>query len=371
MSGRDRGRETVTHSRIAEQRLRNQRLTRLGFRQPDEVVAWFGAVQAQEYEPAKWALGLRMKKRSLSAEIQHAFDQGSILRTHVMRPTWHFVSPADIRWLIELTGSRVQRVMSTYDRQLGLDDRTFVRGTSLIEAALGDGNHLTRAELGERLRHAGLTLDRVRLAHMAMYAELEGVICSGPRRGKQSTYALVAERAPKAIRLSRDEALATLARRYFSSHGPATMRDFVWWSGLPTADAKRGLEMNTAQREDVDGRTYWTIGDPSRGGTRDDLVHLLPIYDEYIVAYRDRDAVPHAPSTIRAASRPANSVTFQHALVIGGQVAGTWRRMQNAKAAAIDVVPLRRLSRLEREAVGDAAARYEQFLCAPVRCSIR
>ena len=361
----------MTHSQIVEQRLRSQRLTRGGFQRADEVVACFGAVQAQEYEPAKWALGLRMKRLALSGEIQRALDEGSILRTHVMRPTWHFVSRADIRWLIELTGSRVQRVMSTYDRQLGLDEKILVRGATLIQSALGDRNYLTRAELGERLRRAGLTFDGVRLAHVAMYAELEGLICSGPRRGKQSTYALVSERAPKATRLSRDEALATLARRYFSSHGPATIRDFVWWSGLATADATRGLEMNKARRTDADGRTYWTIGDPSRGATRDDLVHLLPIYDEYIVAYRDREAVPHGPSTIRTRSRAADSVTFQHTLVIGGHVAGTWRRMQNARAAAIDVVPLRRLSRLERLAVGDAAARYEQFLCAPVTCSIR
>ena len=361
----------MTHNQIAEQRLRNQCLTRLGFRQPDEVVAWFGAIQAQEFEPAKWALRLRTRSRPLSGDIQRAFDEGSILRTHVMRPTWHFVSPTDIRWLIDLTGARVQRLMSTYDRQLGLDERTLVRGTSVIEAALGDRNYLTRVELGERLRRAGLTLDGVRLAHVAMYAELEGVICSGPRRGKQSTYALIAERAPKAISLSGDEALATLARRYFSSHGPATIRDFVWWSGLATADAKRGLEMNKARRDDVDGLTYWTIGSPPRGATRDDLVHLLPIYDEYIVAYRDRDAVPHGPSKIVSHSRRTESVTFQHTLVIDGRVAGTWRRMQSEKAAAIDVVPLRRLSRLEQRAVAEAAARYEQFVSTPVRCSIR
>jgi len=365
------GSRIITHDQITEQRLRNQYLTRVGFRQPGEVVAWFGAIQAQEFEPAKWGLRLRMRNRPISGEIQRAFDEGSILRTHVMRPTWHFVSPADIRWLIDLTGSRVQRLMSTYDRQLGLDERTHIRATTLIEAALGDRNYLTRAELGERLRFAGLTIDGIRLAHVAMYAELEGVICSGPRRGKQSTYGLIAERAPTAISLSRDEALATLARRYFASHGPATIRDFVWWSGLATADAKRGLEMNQARRTDVDGLTYWTVERSPRGAARDDLLHLLPIYDEYIVAYRDREAVPHGPSKIVSGSRQTESVTFQHTLVIAGRVAGTWRQMQSKKTAAIDVVPLRRLSRLEQRAINEAAARYEQFLSTPVRCSIR
>ncbi len=356
---------------IAEQRLLNQRLTRAGFRRAGDVVEWLGAVQAQEFEPAKWALGLRTRDSVVSAETQQAFDDGLILRTHVMRPTWHFVSAADIRWMTELTAPGVHRRMSTYDRQLGLDDKLFVRGTGLIERALGDRNYLTRAELGDRLRAAGLALDGIRLAHLAMHAELEGVICSGPRRGKQSTYALVAERAPKAVRLSRDEALATLARRYFSSHGPATIRDFVWWSGLNTADAKRGLEMNKARCEDAGGRTYWTIGASSRAAATDHLVHLLPVYDEYLVAYRDREAVPHGSLVINRNFRPSDSVIFQHTLVIAGHVAGTWRRTESSKSVAIDVIPTRRLTRPERRAIDEAAGRYEEFLCTPVACSVR
>ncbi len=356
---------------IAEQRLRNQRLTLAGFRRAAEVVEWFGAMQAQEYEPAKWALGLRMRKGTVASDIERAFEEGAILRTHVMRPTWHFVTPADIRWLTELTAPRLLRLMSTYHRQLELDAATFVRGTALIERRLGGGHYLTRAEIGEGLRRTGLVLEGIRLAHLAMYAELEGVICSGPRRGKQFTYALVSDRAPGAPRFSRDESLAMLTRRYFRSHGPATVRDFVWWSGLPTADAKRGLEINKARREDTGGRTYCTVGGAPRGATNDHLVHLLPIYDEYLVAYRDREAVPHGPSAITDGARAVESVTFQHALVIGGQVAGTWRRMQSARAIAVDVIPMRRLTRPERHALGEAAGRYERFLAAPVDFSVR
>jgi len=361
----------VTNAAIAAGRLRNQRLTLAGFRRAADVVAWFGAMQAQEYEPAKWALGLRMRNGTVADEIERAFEQGETLRTHVMRPTWHFVTPADIRWLTELTAPRVRRMMSSSHRRLELDTRVFVRGTTLIEKALGDGPTLTRAELGERLRGAGLVVDGERLAHFAMYAELEGVICSGPRRGKQFTYALVAERAPGAPRLSRDESLARLTRHYFSSHGPATVRDFVWWSGLTTADARRGLAMNNARRVDTGGSTYWTIGSPPRGARRDHLVHLLPVYDEYLVAYRDREAVPHGPSTITSGPSASESVTFQHALVVGGQVAGTWRRMQSTRTIALEVVPMRRLTRLERHALDEATGRYERFLSAPVAVSIR
>ena len=354
---------------IAERRLRNQRITSPGFRRPADVVAWFVAMQAQEYEPAKWAIGLRMANEVVDGDIHRACDAGRILRTHVMRPTWHFVTPSDIRWLLELTAPRVHRILSYYNRALELDARTLTRGTAVIERALGDSGHLTRAELAVRLQRAGLPMTGNRLARVVMHAELEGVICSGRRRERQFTYALLAERAPKARRLSRDEALATLARRFFNSHGPATIRDFVWWSGLTTSDTKQAIEMIRPRREEIDGLTYWTIGQPPRGAARDQHVYLLPIYDEYLVAYRDRKAVPHGPSTIGSSS--SGSVTFQHAFVIGGQVAGTWRITRSTNAVGIQAVPLRPLKATERRALVAAARRYEQFLKLPVQCSIR
>ncbi len=357
-----------THATIVERRLRNQFLTRAGLRRPADVVEWFGAVQAQEYEPAKWALGLRMQDGTVDAEIERAFEQGRILRTHVMRPTWHFVTPRDIRWMQELTASRVNRILSYYNRALGLDAAVLTRATALIERALRDRNYLTRNELAERLQRAGLVLDGVRLARIVMHAELENVICSGPRREKRFTYALAAERAPNARRLSRDEALATLTRRYFTSHGPATTRDFVWWSGLTAADAKRGLDINKARREEVGGQTFWTIGATPRGSTRDHRAHLLPIYDEYLIAYRDREAVPHGPPVVTSASRV--TATFQHALVIGGHVAGTWRTTRDSRPVRIKAVALRKLTGPERRALSEAADRYEQFLGAPVNLAI-
>src|SRR4051812_4992456 len=353
---------------IAERRLRNQHIMGRGLRRAADVVAWLGAVQAQEYEPARWALGLRMQDGAVAGEIQRAFDEGQILRTHVMRPTWHFVARSDIRWLLELTAPRVHRILSYYNRALELDARLLVRGAAVIERALGDGQHLTRAELADRLDRAGLPHEGQRLARIVMHAELEGVICSGPRRHRQFTYALVAERAPKAARLPRDEALATLAQRFFCSHGPATIRDFVWWSGLTTTDARRAIEMIRARREEVDSLTYWTAGQPRRGATRDQVVHLLPIYDEYLVAYRDREAVPHRPAAIASASKP--SVTFQHAFVIAGHVAGTWRITRSTNGVTIHAVPLRRLNLNERRALIAAVRRYQQFVELPVECVI-
>lgn len=345
---------------LAEQRLQNQRLKRAGLREPADVVAWFGAVQAQEYGPAKWGLAQRMSRRTSDAAIDQAVAQGEILRTHVLRPTWHFVTPADIRWMLELTAPQVHRRMSTYDRQLGLDAGVMRRAATIFERALGDGEYLTRAELGAHLGRAGLPSDGTRLAHLAMYAELEGVICSGPRRAKRFTYALLANRAPHARSLQHDEALAELSRRYFRSHGPATIRDFVWWSGLKTADAKRGLEINRAKSHEIDRLTYWTVGRRPASASSRGTVHLLPIYDEYLVAYRDRAAVPHAAYAMG---------NFWHALVVGGSVAGTWRTAPKRGGCMLNVTTLRPLTRAERSGLAKAVARYERFLEQPVTLS--
>jgi hypothetical protein len=267
--------------------------------------------------------------------------------------------------MLELTAPQVHSRMAPYDRQLGLDADVKIRATRVIERALGEGRCLTRQELGARLVRAGLPGKSMHLAHLAMYAELEGVICSGPRRGKQFTYALLADRAPRTKRLPREEALAELTLRFFRSHGPATVRDFAWWSGLKAADAKRGLEMNPAKSQEVNGVKYWAIGrSPTNSKTRTG-VHLLPGFDEYLVAYRDRHAVPHSlyasPSFRLAAG----------ALVIGGQVAGAWRTIPGGKRLLVEVGTPRQLTGGERRALAQAAGRYGRFLGVAVSLSVR
>jgi hypothetical protein len=350
---------------IARRRLRNQLLTGPGLSRADKVVAWFGAMQGQEYEPAKWAVGQRMPDGTVAADVERALAAGRIVRTHAMRPTWHFVAAADLRWIQALTGQRVRRIVSAYDRRLGLEARTVVRGIGVIERTLRGGQSMTRPEIGEALKRSRLGLDRLQLSNLVMHAELEGVICSGPRRARLQTYALVEERVPPVAALTRDEALATLCRRYFTSHAPATIRDFCWWSGLTVAETRRGLEMNRARREDIDGLTYWSIGPDRRGRPRaedDPLVHLLPIYDEYVIAYRDRKAVPHSPPDPSTGdSTPGREVTFQHALVIDGRIIGTWRTTRDVGTGRPAVIPLRRLTRSERLAVAASVRCYQEF----------
>jgi hypothetical protein len=343
---------------IAAARLRNQRITRPIAGGPAAVVAALGAVQAQEFEPAKWALALRMRGGTSPETIERALADGRILRTHVLRPTWHFVPQADIRWMLELTGPCVQRRVATYHRRLELDTPLLTRATRVIQRAIVRHGPLTRQELRGHLAKASMVVESMRLAFIMMHAELTAVVCSGPRREGQFTYALLADRAPAARTLSRDEALGTLVRRYVASHGPATVRDFVWWSGLSTADAKRGLDIVRARKTLVDGHTYFTVGrsPDAEPGSRAGRVHLLPIYDEYLVAYRDRVAVPHARLP------PGSALTFQHSLVIDGQVAGTWRLGRNGDGLSMTITPLRPLSIAERRAVRDAVSRYQRFL---------
>ena len=344
---------------IALERLRRQRITAPVLRTPEAVVEHLGAVQAQEFEPALWAIGLRMREGTRVSDVERAFTEGRILRTHVMRPTWHFVARDDIRWMQALTAPRVQRIAAGYNRRLELDARTLSRALRIFERALRDGQLRTRSELADALERGGLPIRGQRLAHVTMHAELEAVICSGPRRGRQFTYALAAERAPNARVLPRDEALATLTTRFFASHGAATVRDFAWWSGLTTADARRGLEISRAKREEVNGLTYWTVGRSPRATGDEARGHLLPIYDEYLVAYRDRVAVPHRPEGVPA-GRGVN--TFQHTVVLDGQIAGTW---QPRRDGTIDVVELRSLTAREQRAVRDAVQRHAAFRLLP------
>jgi hypothetical protein len=354
------------NARIPARRLHNQYIARPARLTPADLVAWLGAVQAQEFQPARWGLAQRLRGTALAQAIDGALEAGEILRTHVLRPTWHFVARDDLGWMLQLTGPRLQRQAAAYYRNHGLEPAELTRAAAVFERAVAGGRHLTRAELGDLVAQRGRRHTSMQLGFLTFYAELEGIICSGPHRGRHATYALIAERAPKPRRLERDEALAELTRRYFASHGPATVRDFVWWSGLPTSDAKRGLDMIRARREDVDGLTYWTAGQVRIGAERSP-VHLLPIYDEYLVSYRDRVAVPHRPGTVPA---DGASVTFQHAVVSSGHVVGTWRVTRRAAGVAVRVFPLRPLKAAERRALEAEAGRYGRYISAPITLSI-
>jgi hypothetical protein len=344
---------------ITGDRLHNQRLSAAPFASPDDVVSWLGAVQAQDYAGATWALALRMR-RGRAAAIESAFAAGMILRTHVLRPTWHFVTPADIRWMLTLTGPRVSAAMAPYNRRLELDATVFRRSHRAIRRALEGGHQLTRSELKGILQREGILPGTVqRLAHIVMQAELDGVICSGAIRGKQFTYALLDERVPPSRPISRDEALAELTRRYFISHGPAQLHDFAWWSGLTVGDARAGLAMveRHLARAVVDGKTYW-FSSSARPRRSRGTAFLLPLYDEYLIAYKDRRAALDPARWAQIAARDA----FAAPIVVDGRVVGGWKRIPGRTGIRIRLMPFTRCNKSEVGVIEDAARCYGRFL---------
>jgi hypothetical protein len=346
---------------IAQRRLLHQRLALPMRGEPCDVVTWLGAVQAQDYVGAKWALGLRLRGATDDG-VENAFAEGSLLRTHVMRPTWHFVTPADIRWMLALTAPRIEAGSARRYRELELDRDTLARSNVVLEQALQGGHQLTRDEMRNALERAGIATDGQRLSYMLMHAELDGVICSGARRGKQHTYALLEERVPSARPLEHDEALAKLVERYFSSHGPATLHDFSWWSGLTMADARNGLSMLESRmlHETIDDVTYWFSAsgpDADAAGARFQVAYLLPNYDEHTVGYRDRSAVLD-PSH-------RGELALGTVIVLDGQIVGTWQRALKKNTVVVEAKPFMLLTEAEREAVSTAATRYGAFLGLP------
>jgi len=351
----------MNNAQIVYQRLDNQRLSSSDFKRPADVVRWFGAVQAQDFNGAKWALAQRMPEAT-NAVIEKAYSEGKILRTHVMRPTWHFVAPDDIRWLLQLTASRVNTALGSNYRKFELDSGTFKRCDKILTSALKGGKYLTRASLKKILNDSGVVADDgVRLAHILVHAELDEVICSGPLIGKQFTYALLEERVPQTKALDREQALLKLTRRYFTSHGPAMLQDFVWWSGLTMADAKTGVSMNERHltKTNRDGTVY--LGPPSANTpqTRLQSAHLLPPFDEYTVAYKDRKAIFDRDH--RTSSTTQNGI-LGPVVVVDGEVVGGWKGINDKEFVNIQLILFRPLNNSEVRAVRKAADRYSKFL---------
>lgn len=351
----------MNYTDLALYRLQNQKLLNSDLTTPTEVVKWLLAVQSQDFVGAKWTVGLRAP--SLTDEIvEKAFNEGEILRTHVMRPTWHFVSPDDIQWLLKLTAPRVKQLMSYYNRKLGLTEKIFDQATEVISSALANHNYLTRQELKQELEQAGIkikTENKVQyLAHLLLWPELNGVICSGPRLGKQFTYALLSERTSKPLtRFDKDEALAELATRYFKSHGPATVKDCSWWSGLTVAEVKRGIELaSLLESEDVSGKTYWFAKSQPKLKQNTHSQFMLSNYDEFTIAYKDLEVF------VDSAFAKKVGIVFAHAFLVDGRIIGMWKRVIQKNTMNITVRLFKAPSQGVKHALEKACNHYSAFL---------
>jgi hypothetical protein len=347
---------------IAQQRLRTQRLAGAGFRTPADVVRWFGAVQAQDYPGALWAVGLRTIGAT-EADVERAVAERTIVRSWPLRATLHFTAPEDLRWMLACFAPRMMARAVPRLKQLELDERTLSRSAAVLSKALrGDRQH-SRPSLYARLERAGIRTGEGRGAHILWHCAHDGLICFGAREGNQHTFALLDEWIPSSKTITRDEALAELARRYFTSHGPAALKDFIWWSGLSAGDARAGLALARPHlhKAAIDGVEYWHA-EPTRRSVAPGHAVLLPPYDEYTVAYQDRSAAldpKHAAAARNGILGPT--------ILLDGRIIGTWTRQLTSGEVTIALTPFAKLTGERRRAVAAAADRYGHFLGRPAR----
>ncbi len=345
---------------IANFRVLSQQLEKKNFTTAKEIVGWMGAMQAQDYFMVKWAVGIRLPN-STDRDIETAIDRGEVIRTHLLRPTWHLVSAADIHWMLELTAHQIKATLKSRHSELGLSEEIMLQSNALIRQALSDGNHLTRNEILSVLDRNGVPTDENRAYHLLLRAELDGIICSGMSKGKNPTYALLEERVPKPTPLSRETALANLAIRYFVSHGPATLQDFGWWSGFPVNDATRALEMAKPGlvSEKIGPQVYWFSNSTSVPARDTEKVCLLPAYDELLISYKDRSASLPFEKFKKAVS---DNGIFRPVILVNGQVVGLWKRDSKKDKVIVEAELFKQPEKATIIEIEHAAVHYGNYL---------
>jgi hypothetical protein len=347
-----------THQGIAIRRLHSQGLAQAVFNQPADVLAWMGAVQGQDYLGAKWSLGLRMIEAT-DASVEQALAEKSIVRSWVLRGTLHLVAATDLRWLLALVAPRLIAGNARRYRELELDEATLVRGNDLLAGAVRNAGQLDRKRLLTILERNGISTAGQRGVYLLQRASLEGLICQITAPRNNSIFVSMDGFPPN--RLEREQALAELAKRYFRSRGPATLQDFIWWSGLAAAEARAGLEAVRLQlvEETVNGQAYWSAESARTGEAHWEKMLLLPGFDEYLLAYKDRSASLESPLYNR--STPPNGM-LPSTIVLGGRVVGTWKRTIKKSSVFISSDPFEMLASEERRALAEAVDRYARFL---------
>ena len=351
---------TMNLTDIANRRLINQQIQQPQFESVKKLVDWMGALQAQDYGIAKWAIGVRIPNAT-DQIIETAIDNGEIIRTHLLRPTWHFVSADDIYWMLALRAAPIKASFQSRFKQLGLSESIFAKSNLVLENLMRGGKHLTREELLPELIKAGISIDENRASHLLVQAELDGLVCSGATKGKKLTYALLEERVPRTSLPTKEEALAKLAKKYFSSHGPATLPDFVWWSGLSVNDAMHALEMVKLDlsSKTVEAQTYWFSNFQSSQQTDNDVAYLLPAYDEFIISYKDRQAALPFENFSKAVS---NNGIFRPIVVVNGQVTGIWKRTIKKDKVLMETGLFQPPDQTNIRLIEKAAMQYENFM---------
>jgi len=351
----------MTHQEISQHRLVSQKLLKTSSNSPQEIVHHLGTMQAQDYAMAKWAIGSRCE--ATEKEIEEAINSGKIIRTHILRPTWHFVAAEDIHWMLDVSGPQVKRIILADTKKHGYDEKEFGKLNSAIEKILAGNNHLTRDEIIQELNMKKISGEyHLSPVLIMMYAELEGLVCNGIMKGKQMTYSLLEEKVTKPpTKLTKEEGLGKLAKLYFKSHGPATLSDFSWWSGFPATICK--TVMNSISSElnsvEIDNQTYWFGTDLSLENNFRESVHFIPAFDEILISYKNREASILLEHQSKAFTK--NGI-FKPTILENGKVIGTWKRTIKKDHVKIETDFFNKTEISKKEILFEGIKSFEKYL---------
>lgn len=332
------------------------------FTSPEEVVTWMGAVQGQEYAMCKWAVGVRLKNGTLQ-QVNEALRSGELVRTHIMRPTWHLVAGKDLRWMLQLSGQKIRKIVDQWTKGCGVDipESLYTRCNDLFGKILSGGYHLTKEELTGVFEQAGIRTDDNLMRRYLLRAEVERIICSGGDKEGKPTYALLEEHIAPAPELSYEEALVELAVRYFRSHSPATLKDFVWWSGLSVTEAKAGIAGAKLLKECWEGQEFW-MTDCRLKVEKKEILHFLPSYDEYLIGYKDRQTVLKPQYFSKAFNRWG---IFYPVILYNGEIVGNWNKVVKKNRLSVNTSFFGSLQpewNIEADLLQRAESRFRNFM---------
>jgi hypothetical protein len=352
---------------ITNLRLQLQQISVQQFTTPNQIANWMGALQSQDYEMSKWAVALRLPNQNEN-KIEDALNNGEIIRTHILRPTWHIVSAQNLRWMMDLSAPQLIRTLNSYNKSVDLDAKDLIKSEKIILKLLQKKNHCTRDEIMMVLQKEKIKTDGYRSAHIMFHCELNSLVCNGIRKGKEITYALIDERIPVFKKLTRDEALAKLATIYFQSHSPATLKDFSWWSGLNQTDAKKAISFIQINLEKiiVGEQIYFAFDNnnipltPLKGGIiAHPQIHLLPAFDEYIISYNHRDDIIEKKKYWEVATKNG---MFKPIIIQNGKIIGTWKRTITGKKITTEIFPFEKISKQMHQEIEMKMELFKKYL---------
>jgi hypothetical protein len=344
---------------IITQRLINHQLAIQSFEKPKDLVNWMGALQAQDYNAVKWAIGMRLNNGSEN-HVEEAINKGEIIRIHLLRPTWHFVSAEDVYWMLELNASKIKSSMKSRHTFLGLTPDIVKKSQSTIKKMLEREEFVERDEILNKLIDSKIVENNLQVNHLLTLSEQDGIICSGPEIKNKQTYALLEKRVPWKNIITRDEAICKLTKKYFQSHGPATLQDFVWWAGINNTEAKKGIEMNRSLllSENIEGNTYYFYSFTDNQSIDKDLSYLLPAFDEFIISYKEREMIIRDHNYSKLIS--SNGI-FRPVILSDMKAVGTWKRIVSKGKTDIEISVFDKIKKSFIPGLKEATSSYLSF----------